>query len=204
MPPNASTKTRNPATSPTPNRIPLTTFSPVVRLSCRHLYGSRGTVGAGCNKRRKNRSIGVEDNTQSEWWARRALELYLVPKGVNLRSGYYEPLFRFRDKSGVTLRKMEKGRFFSDANESSSIPQPEPHDSEIHPCRVVGVHVDIASYPRADPETLCFGASLCDAKKCPADSPLLEVWRIHGVVDPFEMASHDSILQEMPNCRCRY
>jgi hypothetical protein len=41
---------------------------------------------------------------------------------------------------------------------------------------------DVTSYPRPNPETLCFGASLRDPAERPTEPALMEVWWVDGVV----------------------
>ena len=87
--------------------------------------------------------------------------------------------------------------FFADANKPRPAPQPQSVDLKIALVRLYPRQIHVASYPRSNTQTHRFRPGLRNATKGPADSPLLEVWWVHSVIEPFGMTCHDSILQEM-------
>jgi len=67
--------------------------------------------------------------------------------------------------------------FFVNADKPGTIPQPKSVDLKIEL-----THVHVTSYPRPNPETLRFGASLGDPAERPTEPTLMEVWWVDGVV----------------------
>ena len=79
-------------------------------------------------------------------------------------------------------------------NEPSSVPQPQPDNLKTAPTAVLVGGVNIASYPRARPQTSCLRAGFGDDPESPATSPDVEVWRVDCVVDSLRLVSHQTSL----------
>jgi hypothetical protein len=99
------------------------------------------------------------------------------------------------------LRKPIKRWFFTKANEPSSVPLPQSDNVKTALTSTLISGVNIASYPRASPQTPCLRAGLGDDPEGPAKSTYVEVRWVDSVVEFFRLVSHQISLHPFPVVR---
>src|SRR5258708_20241637 len=92
---------------------------------------------------------------------------------------------------GLGRRKPIKRWFFTKANEPSSVRVAQSVNLKTALTTVFISGVNIASYPRARPQTPCLRAGLRDDPESPAESTYMEVWWVDSVVESFRLVSHE-------------
>src|SRR5208337_4985974 len=95
---------------------------------------------------------------------------------------------------GLDWRKPIHFWFFTKANEPNSVPSPQSHNLKTTFTSVFINGINIASYPRARPQTLCLRAGLGDNQEGPTKSTYMEVRRVDSVVEFFGLVSHETSL----------